>query len=289
MINTHRRLATLLVGGLALLTLAACGGSGSSTDGQAQGQPSGASGQAGGQGGQNGVPGVSGLIVSLSGKTMQVRTTSGQSAVTYTSKTTVTEQQSAKAADAKVGVCATVRSADGSASAGSSSTAITAGSVSLSDEVDGSCQRGFGGGSRPSGMPSGGSDRQGAPPSGAASGGPAGAPSRAMPSGAQRGGFGGASGKITKVDGSTLTIEQTRGTDKTSVTVTLTGDTTFTKQAKTDTDAIAKGKCVFASGKSDSTGALSATALRLSAATNGACQLGGQGRRNPSGGQSSGG
>jgi hypothetical protein len=280
MINTHRRLAAVLVGGLALLTLAACAGSGSSTGGQAQAQPSrGASGQAGGQGGQYGVPGVSGLIVSLSGKTMQVRTTSGQSTVTYTSKTTVTEQKSAKATDAKVGVCATVRSADSSASAGSSSTAIAAGSVSLSDEVEGSCQGGFGGGSRPSGMPSG----------GGAGGVPSGQPSGAMPSGAPRGGFGGASGKITKVDGSTLTIEQTRGTDKTSVTVTLTGDTTYTKQAKTDTDAIAKGKCVFARGKSDSTGALSATALRLSAATNGECQLGGQGRRNPSGGQSSGG
>jgi hypothetical protein len=297
MINKHRRLAIILVGGLALLTLAACGGSGSGTDGPAQAQPSGgASGQANGQRGQNGrnggFPGVSGLIVALSGKTMQVRTSSGQSSVTYTTKTTVTEQTSAKAPDAKVGLCAVVRSADSSAT-GSDGTSLTAGSVSLSDEVDGSCQGGFGGGPRPSGLPSGRSDGQGAPPSGApgdgTGGAPSGLPSRAFPSGGPRGGFGGASGKITKVDGSTLTIEQTRGTVKTAVAVTLTGDTTFTKQIASDTGAIAKGTCVFASGTSDSTGALSATALRLSAPVNGVCQLGGQGRRHPSGGQSSGG
>ena len=67
----------------------------------------------------------------------------------------------------------------------------------------------------------------------------------------------------------------------------LTGDTTYTRQAKTDTKAITTGKCILATGKSDSTGALAATAVRLSAPVNGECGFGG-GRRNASGSQSGG-
>ncbi|GAA3619911.1 hypothetical protein [Microlunatus ginsengisoli] len=275
MINNQHRLATLLVGGLAVVTLAACGPSASS----AGSNPSAPSGNASGQPGR-GFPGVSGLIVALSGKTMQVRTISGQSAVTYTGKTTVTEQQSTKASAARVGMCATVRSTDQSSAGASQGSSITARTVSLSDQVDGSCQVGFGGfggrGNRPGGLPSGG-------PGGEL---PSGMPSGAIPSGAPRGGFGGASGKITAVSGSTLTIEQTRGTEKSTVAVNLTGDTTYTEQVKTGTSAIATNRCVLATGKSDSTGALAATAIRLSAPVNGECGFGG-GRR-ASGSQSGG-
>lgn len=289
MIKNHRRLATLLVGGLAVLTLAACG-SNSPTASGGQSAPSGnSSGQAGAGTGRGGFPGVSGMIVALSGKTAQVRTASGQSAVSYTSKTSVTEEKSAKASDVKTGLCATVRSAESASSGSSPSTTMTAASVSLTDKVDGSCQGGFGFGNRPSGMPSGGPAGQGQPPSGAPQGGtgagaPSGMPSGARPSGAGRGGFGGAGGTITAVNGSTITVEQARGTETTSITVTLTSDTTYTKQVKADTDAIAKGQCVFATGKTDSTGALTATAMRLSAPVDGECGFGGQGRRNGSGG-----
>lgn len=288
MIKTHRRLATVLVGGLAVFTLAACGSNATSTGGDQGAAPSGNPSARAGGGQSARVPGVSGLIVSLSGKTMQVRTNSGQSAVTYTSKTTVTEQKSAKASDVKVGVCATVRSAAGSSSGSSSTpTTVTASTVSLSDEVDGNCQGGFGGGNRPSRRTSGsqnGGNAQSQPPGTPPSSG-------ALPSGAPRGGFGGfggASGQVTAVNGSTVTIDQTRGTEKTSVMVNLTADTTYTKQAKTGTDAIATNMCVFATGASDSTGALTATAIRLSAPVGGACGFGGQGRRNASGTQSGG-
>src|SRR6476469_9246597 len=46
------------------------------------------------QGGRNpGFGGVSGLIVAVTGKTLQVRTTSGQSSVTYTGKTAISESR----------------------------------------------------------------------------------------------------------------------------------------------------------------------------------------------------
>ena len=283
MIKQHRRLATALVGGLALLTLAACGSNSASGGtnppaGNASGAPGG--GQAGrggaGQGAGSGFPGVSGLIVALSGKTIQVRTTAGQSAVSFTDKTTVTEQQKAAVSDAKAGLCATVRSSDTASGQSTPSTTITASSVNLSDQVDGSCRGGFGGGfgrNRPQGAPSGM---------------PSGVPSGVMPSGAPGGGFGGASGVITAVTGSAMTIQETRGTEtKTTVTVNLTGQTTYTRQAKTTTKAIATGKCVLATGKSDSTGALAATAVRLTTPVNGQC-MAGFGRRNASGSQSGG-
>jgi hypothetical protein len=281
MINTSRRLATVLVAGLALLTLAGCGSGATGAGGDPSAPSGGASTRAGGRGGQGGVPGVLGLIVAQSGKTIQVRTSSGQSTVSYTSKTTVTEERSAKAADAKVGTCAVVRSADTGSAGSSTGSAITASSISLSDAVGGSCRGGFGGGNRPSGMPTGGFDGQGVRPSGTLEdgGAPSGQPSGAMPGAVRGGGFGGASGTITAVDGSSLTIEQTRGSRTTSLAVTLTGATTFSKQSKTDTDAIRKGKCVFASGKRDSTGALAATAVRLTPAVDGECSFGGRGQR----------
>jgi septal ring factor EnvC (AmiA/AmiB activator) len=84
-----------------------------------------------------------------------------------------------------------------------------------------------------------------------------------------------------------MTVQETRGTQQTAITVNLTGDTTYTKQAKTDTKAIATGMCILATGKADSTGALAATAVRLSAPVNGACTAG-FGRRNASGSRSGG-
>ena len=228
------------------------------------------------------MPGVSGLIVALSGKTMQVRTSTGQSAVTYTSKTSVTQEKSAKAADAEgrdVRGRPRHRHRVGSRpSAGSAK--ITARTVNLSDAVDGSCRAGFGG-ARTSGAAAGGAGaHQGQPPAGTGSTGPGGA----------RGRFGGAVGKITAVSGSSITIEATRGgTSATPVTVTLTADTTFTALTKTDTRAIAKDECVFATGKTDSTGAMTAQALRLSAAVDGSCEFGGgRGAGVPSGGRSGG-
>jgi hypothetical protein len=269
-----RPVVALLLTGLAVGTLVACG-PGSSNAGPAGGGATGSGGGASGVGGSAagagrgaGFRGVSGLIVAVSGTTMQVRTTDGQTAVSYGSKTSVTEQRNTSSGAATAGMCAVVRGTNSSSGAGGAS--LTAMSVNLSSPTNGSCTGGFGGGPRPGGAPPDAS----VPPRG-------GAPSTANsagPSGRRFGG--GANGKIVSVSKSSMVIEQMRPATTTanSVTVTLTDQTTYTKQAKVPTQAIAKGKCVLAVGKTDSTGAMTARALRLSPALNGSCSVGFRGR-----------
>jgi hypothetical protein len=215
---------------------------------------------------------VSGLIAAVSGKTLQVQGTAEQTAVTYTSKTTFTEQTSAKASDLKTGMCVTVRSS-GDASA-SPATTVAASAVTLSAATDGSCAGGFGGGARPSGAPSG-------APSG-------------MPSAGAGGRAGmGAFGKVTSVDGSSFVVQSTRGeAGTTNIAVTTSASTTWEQTAKTTAKAVAVGKCATATGATSGTGALTATTLRLSKASNGTCSTGfgggGRGGQQPGGTASNG-
>lgn len=281
-LSTLRPAAAVLLTGLAAVSLVACGPT--STDGAPAGA---ATPGVGGSRGQFRMPGTSGLIVALAGKIMQVRTTDGQTAVTYTAKTAITEQRKASAADAAPGMCAVVRSTGTGASPSPSGQPLTAASVVLSAATGGSCQSGFDG-RRAGGAPSGrASDGPGTPPGGAPSGG-AGGPSGGAPSGGpvgrRSGGFG-ATGKIAAVGASSLVVEETRpGSEQTSrVTVTLTADTGWTQEARAGASAVVKGRCVLALGKSDSTGAVTATSLRLSPAVKGACPTGFATGRNPGG------
>ena len=116
------------------------------------GRPLRRAGTQGGQGGTRvrvpGKPGVSGLIAAVSGKTLQVQGTDGQTAVSYGTKTMITEVATVTAAALKTGLCATVRStADGTSAAPTDQ--LTAASVTLSPAVNGRCDAGFGGGGRP--------------------------------------------------------------------------------------------------------------------------------------------
>src|SRR6185312_2223347 len=94
---------------------------------------------------------------------------------------------------------------------------------------DGTCAGGFGGGQRPDGAPTDLPSR------------PSGAPTD-LPSGAPGGmrGFGGiAAGKVTAVDGSTLTVEVTGQDDATtSRTVTVSDATAYTKSVAADSSAV---------------------------------------------------
>lgn len=262
-----------------MILLAGCSGSGQAAtpSGGGSAQPaagSGAAGNAGsGQSGQRGMPGVFGLIAEVDGSTLQVQSDSAQTAVSYTSKTSVEQIKTATADDVAAGWCATVVSKDqSSATPGTTPSKITASSVSLTKPSSGTC--GFGGGAgggpgngqRASGFPSarpGGGKMPTARPSGRAS---------AFPSGRAFGGVF-ASGKITKVSGSGFVLAATSMGSKStrSVTVTLTKDTTLTTQRTAKKSAIKQGECVRASGKTDDTGAVTATRLIVSAAQNGAC------------------
>lgn len=80
-------------------------------------------------------------------------------------------------------------------------------------------------------------------------------------------------GLVTAVDGSTVTLQQTRpgSEEATTVTFTLGADATVTTTgAATAADATV-GSCVTAQGEADDTGAVTATSMSLSEATDGEC------------------
>ncbi|QDP95044.1 hypothetical protein FOE78_03150 [Microlunatus elymi] len=277
----------IVITGAAMIMVVGCSSGSDPSGGTAQAAPQGGSsstaGPAGGnsQGGQNARPGVSGLIADLNGKTLQVQSESSQTSVTYTGKTKISKTTSATAADLAKGLCATVRS-DGGSGSQSLPSSMTASSVTLTAADNGSCSAGFGGmgsGDRPNGAPSG--MPSGRPGQGSGQGRPGGFPSgrpSGMPSGAA-GRMGTiAGGKITQVDGSTFVIRAHQRASSSSsttsdVTVTLGKDTDLTITKTAGASAVKKNECVSAFGKSDDTGAVTATTMTLSASKNGQCTI----------------
>ena len=86
----------------------------------------------------------------------------------------------------------------------------------------------------------------------------------------------GVSGTVASVAGNTITVNGTDANGNTSQTnVTVTDTTKYTKQASTDAQALAQGKCIAARGSKDDSGTLQATAISVQPADNGNCpQLG---------------
>jgi hypothetical protein len=263
MINFPRSAAA--AGALAVavcLSLTACGPG----TGQAAPQAGSSQDQSGQRGGQR-PPGVSGKIADVSGRTLQVQGSSGQTAVSYTSKTAITEVTAATAKALAVGLCATVRSAKTSSAspAATPSDQFSAASVMLSDPTGGSCRAGFGG-TRPAGAPT-------ARPS------PSGAPSGRLSGAPVPGGRGfGAIGKVTSVDGVMFVVEGDQPgaagqAATTKITVTTTSATTWSRISKATAKAVVAGRCAFANGTTDDTGAMTAATLRISKPENGSCAI----------------
>lgn len=266
---------------LALGLLSGCG----DTDSSASGTGSSASQE--GPNGQNGSspmddPGrFSGLVAEKDANVLQVQSASGQVAVTLTDATTITQQVTGTVAEVKVGTCVVVMK-------GTEAT-----TVRLSQAVDGSCSDGFTAsrdGGRPQGAPSGRpSDRPSGAPSGRPSGGPGGAMGEVTV------------GRVSAVHGTTIVVDavQTIGRgaaaagaspsaepSTTATEVNLSGQVTVSRTESATAAAVRTGTCVTGSGKADSTGAVSATMVAVSAAVNGECTSGfgpGGGRRGASG------
>ncbi|MEU2198951.1 hypothetical protein [Isoptericola sp. NPDC019482] len=271
--------------GLAV-ALAGCSSSDAATsdttaaaDGQAQGQ--GAPG--GGAGGGGRAPGVSGEVAAVDGTTAQVQGSDSQTAVTWTDDTTITVTVDGTLDDVAVGSCVVATSGatpgDDGATADEDAAAAT---VAVSEPTDGECAGGFGGGvpgdgdgQRPEGAPS---DM----PSGMPTDMPSGMPTD-MPSGGPgggRGGFGGlTSGKVTAVDGSTVTVSATSSDgESTEETVTVDDATVYTVQQDGSADDVAVGQCVTARGEEDDGGAVTATSLTVSSPGDDGCSTGFGGR-----------
>lgn len=198
----------------------------------------------------------SGKVAAVDGSTAQVQGSDGQTAVSWTATTTFTQQVDGSLDDVTKGACVLVRGESGDEDA------VTASAVTISPAVDGECQ-GPGGdrGARPTDLPT---DL----PSDAPTDAPSGAPGRA--------GGGMAMGTVTAVTDAGFTVESTApgGGDTSSVSVSVTDDTTFSTTAEADASAVKVGVCVQADGESDSTGAVAATSIRVSAATGGECTTG---------------
>lgn len=230
-------------------------GEGSPTDQNATGGPGG-----------GGMPGVNGLIADITDTTMQVQGQSGQTAVTWSDTTTFTQQAAGTASDVTVGVCVSgMQVEDGSVTR-----------LSVTQATDGACSMGGGGGQpsggRPSEMPSGAPD--GGEPSDMPSGAPSGAPS-GMPSGSPDGAGAGTmvSGLVKAVDGTSVTVTRsTPGSEESAeTTLTVGSDTAITTTTDATAASAVVGACASARGEADGTGAVAATSITISEATDGEC------------------
>lgn len=89
----------------------------------------------------------------------------------------------------------------------------------------------------------------------------------ATPTPSGRGNAGGAAGQLVQVNGTKLTLSTTAG----DVSVVYTSATTIVSTSTGSTGDIVAGTCVVIVGTKDSTGAVTATSVRLSQGVNGAC------------------
>jgi hypothetical protein len=131
--------------------------------------------------------------------------------------------------------------------------------------VSGSCTAGFGAGRFAGGRPPSGSPTTNG--------------SGTRPPGAGRfrnGQFGAASGSVTAVNGSSVTVNETdpRTQKTSSVVVTLTSTTTYTSTQTSSPSALVVGQCARAVGSSSTTGAVTAQSITVSAPGANGCTTG---------------
>lgn len=280
-----RHSSTLPLVALATIGLIALSGCGAD-DGVAVSQQGQGYGQGQRQGMAAGMPGTSGEIAALDGTTLQVQGSDAQTAVTYTGKTTITEQVTGAMADVAVGSCVLVTTDEGS---GADATAVSADTVRITEKTDGSCAAGAGGGLRPGGGGSGApegmpSDRPGDRPSDAPSDRPDGMPSGGA--GGRAGGGMGTSGEVTAVNDSGFTVAASSrdSEEPAEVSVTVGSETTYTATEPATKSALVIGRCVTATGEADETGAVTAERLTVSDPVDGECDAGFGGRGGMPGG-----
>jgi hypothetical protein len=240
-----------VVGIAGVFVLAACSDS-SPTSHDSPSTPAPASPAGQGNGSPRG-PAASGTVAAIRDKTMQVQNEQvGQVAVTWTPSTKFSHQVPTTLAAVKAGDCVTA--------VGASGTSIDATSFTATSLLLGTGACGFGDGQRPSGLPSG-------RPSGFPSGRPSGVPSGRFRPGAV------ATGKVSSITDDTVVIAapQFGASGTSNKTVLVTSSTKITTEAATTAISIKVGKCVTAEGKTDLTGAVTASQVRITDPVNGEC------------------
>jgi hypothetical protein len=246
---------------------------------------------------------VSGLVADVTGSTAQVQSTTSQTAVTWTKGTTFTEQAATSAAHLRVGDCVMARAArpanagtPGStatgtpaptATTGAGDSTVAAETVEIVPTTGGSCTAGalgggfgFGGAGNRTGGTRPPTATNGAGGAGTATGGPgAGGQDRTQ---GFRGQGRAAVGTVTALQNGSFTVAPIAGrgpsgataANTAPVTVTYTPSTTFTTLEKAAASAVRVGVCLTAFGKTDDTGAVTATAVQVSPPVGGTCTTG---------------
>jgi len=172
---------------------------------------------------------VEGLVQSVSGGVIQLRTRSGSATVHYAPATLVTAAGPAQLTDVTPGSCVSVPAAPQGGPG-----AVTAQSVKISPAVGGRC------------LP---------PPEAGSTDTPPAGPAPATPAGVF--------GQVGSISGNTFVVNTPGpGGQTTPATVSVTDATTYSKDAVTDDQAITDGKCMAAQG-TQSDGGLQATAISL--------------------------
>jgi hypothetical protein len=257
-------MATLAAGLALAATLAACGGgnttAASSTTTVAPGSGSAPASRGGA------LPGTTGSVASLSTSSMEVQNQqTGQVTVNWTPSTTFTRSATLTASSVAAGECVVVT---GTTANGT----ITARTVSVAQpSASGTCTAarpqgaGFGGGGRGAGTTTPGGTRP--------------APRAGTPTSF-------ATGKVDSVSNSALVITGTAASVRfgggsttttapsTSITIALNSTTTFTEIESAGASNLAVGDCVTANGSTDSTGAVTATSVRISSTGGQTCTAG---------------
>jgi hypothetical protein len=223
----------------------------------------------------------------------------GQTTVNFTSTTKFEQTQTATLAAVTVGSCISAfdTSAAGRAtnpppttSTTTVSTPINAATVRITTPTNGTCTAGFGGGGGGGGRFNGGANGGSGTPSPGGTGRTTSPPGNGSArTGGRPGGFGGASGTVTSVSGSTIVVNETNPATKatSTKTVDVTGSTTYSQTVAAAATDLAVGKCVQAVGSSNDTGAVTATSISISTPGANGCSTG-FGRRSSGGGAGAG-
>ena len=227
-------------------------------------------------------PAAQGTIAALAAASMEVQSPqSGQVTVTFGPKTAFTATSATMKSAVVVGTCVAAmaaRSPSSGAAAPSSPapsasppprvTSFTAATVTITQPVNGTCNASFGG------------------PNGSRAPGPGGPASGAFPSGTPSGGFGRggfgdfarATGKVSAIAASTMTVVGNTRTGSITYTVTVDPSTMYTTTGRGTAASLAVGKCVIAFGSTNSAGAVAATRIAVSPASSSGCTTAGFGR-----------
>lgn len=233
-------IVSAVLAGAGAVAIAACGSAAAGTT-TPKGTPT--------PGAGRGAPrnGAAGQLVQMSGQKLILSNSSGDTTVTYTSSTPVTQTSTGTVSDIAPGVCMTATGQQDSTGH------ITASSVTVRNAVNGSCANGLFGGQKNGGTRT--TNPSGTPPPQAAN-------------------LGRAAGLVNAVDGTAVTVQDQSGG---TISVTVPTTVRVSKVNTVDSSALQTGECVAAAGSKDSSGVVQARSLTIVPAGRNGCFTGGGG------------